>query len=60
MVSEADDEEDQEEDDKLPLTSVLFAAPWYVLQALLLWLPLSLWPPLAHRLKRAGYSWYAA
>ena len=27
-------------------------------QALLLWLPLSIWPPLARRLKIANLSWY--
>ena len=58
VVEAVANHDDEEECHLLTLMDLLLALPWYVIQALLLWLPLSVCPPLARRLKTGEYSWY--
>ena len=58
LVDAGPDEHPDSQQRALSFVAVLFATPSFVLQALVLWLPLSIWPPLARRLKDAQFSWY--
>ena len=58
VVEAVANHDDEDECHSLTLMDLLLALPWYLIQALLLWLPLSVCPPLARRLKTGEYSWY--
>lgn len=58
LVDAGPDEQQDREMHTLSFFGVMLYAPSFILQALLLWLPLSIWPPLAKRLKNGGHEWY--
>tara|TARA_B110001452_G_scaffold169606_1_gene141855 strand:+ start:216 stop:4025 length:3810 start_codon:yes stop_codon:yes gene_type:complete len=49
---------DDHEEVELSFVTLLMCVPSYLVQGLVLWVPLSLWPPLATKLKTTAGPWY--